>query len=137
MKLTIEKITPYLPYGLKFYVEHIDGTVLEPWELTIDTNLRKIIDYQNKPILRPLSDLEKLIKVDGDIFIPKKLLIDKFGLYSIWGDNIEFSDGYDVSVASMTFKEYHSLIEKLFEWHFDIFDLIKNKLAINYNTLQK
>lgn len=101
-------------------------------------------DYDVKPILRPLSDLLNEIEVDGEKIIP----IEWFEI----GDEDNNSNEYDFgniriirslkslakngSLNDIIFLPY-GLIQKLIEWHFDIFGLIEKGLAIDINTLNE
>ena len=71
MKLELKHLAPYLPYGLKIYMEDLRSHV-KPffWTLNKETNINDLIDRQNKPILRPLSDLSKFIEINGEKFVP-------------------------------------------------------------------
>ena len=107
-----------------------------------------------KPILRPLSDLTKEIEVNGTKFVPAFVFLKND--YKQWEfKKIEVADyfkelksvgavgirkGISNSVnyrIDLAMKGKHQLefFQKLFEWHFDCFDLIKNGLAIDINTL--
>lgn len=66
--ITLKHLAPYLPYGLKIYWEQLDGTPNKPWTLTINS-IEFALENQNKPILRPLSDLNQ----DGEINTPESL----------------------------------------------------------------
>ncbi len=85
-----------------------------------------------KPILRPLSDLTKEIDVNGEKFVPIKkfqLVKDEEG---IWCD--EFSADYAESpTAKVPITEMNLW---LFEYRFDVFNLISQGLAIDINTLK-
>lgn len=84
---------------------------------------------------RPLSDLTKEIKINGEKFIPIewfrndiKNVIFEMGLFtslSIKGKNECF-----INCGTYIF-----INNKLLEWHFDIYGLIENGLAIDINTL--
>lgn len=145
-KLELKHIAPYLPYGLKFKAE---GKVWEMTDLsTIDQYAiwagsawckksltstpainatssalgRGFVIKDIKPILRPLSDLTKEIEHNGEMFIPCE----------------QFS--YDMECMLRlgdvdTGCQPYSLIQKLIEWHFDIFGLIDKDLAIDINNL--
>ena len=139
MKLELEHLAPYLPYELKIkfnisgeigILEYINtkrsfaGTVEEESqtdEYYYCDNIENI-----KPILRPLSDLTKEIEVNGEKFYP----LQKFGLVAN-KNNQEF---FEVKIKEqwITFKEMQILIS----WHFDVFGLIENNLAIDINTLK-
>ena len=116
MKLKIEHLAPYLPYGLK-----IQGTTHgEIAELSCCTETSVNITtrsfqygmwadiFEIKPILRPLSDLVKLGSNER-----------------WWRDKI---------ALGITKLDYES-IQELFKEHFDVFGLIEKGLAIDINTL--
>jgi hypothetical protein len=151
MKLTLEHLGPYLPYGLKwkvksklFYTAYMstkrialispsgNGEVFKfPWD-----NLPKNI----KPILRPLSDLTKEIEVNKHKFIPLEVLnlninakydrpyINKKQAGFVYG----FAAHKVINLKNINHNSYWH-ITRLLEWHFDIFSLLDNNLAININ----
>ena len=109
-----------------------------------------------KPILRPLSDLTKEIEVNGEKFVPLiKLteisgivLNDRFNrLYvKTYKDDPQYIECYENTASQEDrlcisiffpeiFKCEYWIVQKLFKWHFDCFDLIKNNLAIDINTI--
>jgi hypothetical protein len=138
MKLQLKHLAPYLPYGLKITFdndEHKHDLV------GLELNALKIIspfgDYGfayyelSKPILRNLSDLTKEIEVNGEKFIPKNRLRDLImvrGNYSNY-DSTWINDNIDIQLLP------YWMIEKLLEWHFDIYELIGNNLAIDINKI--
>jgi len=118
-----------------------------------------------KPILRPLSDLTKEIEHNGEKFVPILVLASFLGLKNLgrydtdgvieygyeqkFHDDSQryvvdyFKDGqlgiwYDTK-DGLPIDTYSSLsvINKLLEWHFDIFGLIDKALAIDINTIKK
>jgi hypothetical protein len=135
MKIELKHLAPYLPYGLKVKIE----SKLYPTPMIIGY-LRGVIycNYhgvscsfnieQVKPILRPLSDLTKEIEVNGEKFVPILYLIE------VHGNSLDYS--YLLSTKNVIEYSY-AIVEKLLEWHFDIFGLIENNLAIDINTLNK
>jgi hypothetical protein len=141
MKLEPKHIIPYLPYKLKLYAgeyflkNNLD-VILDRCDVTT-----KIIDATNlegnwfidqvKPILRPISDLTKEIEVNGEKFVPYKWLKENYLTYNKYNRNW-FKN--KTNLANIKILPY-DIIEKLFEWHFDIFGLIENRLAIDINTL--
>lgn len=72
-------------------------------------------------ILRPLSDLTKEIEHNGEKFVPTKAL-------SMW--DLEGITAIDIPHIPV------NLYELLLKWHFDVFDLIGQGLAIDINTLE-
>lgn len=116
MKLELKHLAAYLPYELSFYWEDYQGDQKTPWVLKA-SSIEFVLANQNKPILRPLSDLTKEIEINEKKFVPK-IELEKIG-------TIPLSISY----------YYHSQIEKLLKWHFDIYGLIEQGLAIDINTL--
>lgn len=115
-----------------------------------------------RPILRPMSDLTKEIEVDGVKFVPINKLLDietgvnwseskylfaQSGVKEYWarlkdekktfvfGFNSEKGFFYMLNRFSEEKHVRHQkeLFEKLYEWYFDIHDLIGKGLAININ----
>lgn len=131
MKLELKHLAPYLPYGLKAVDDFKKERTID-WECQSYTNsivgLNHVIHSQSvqvrffKPILMPLSDLTKEIEVNGEKFVPKEYL-----QYNYIGESI----GMNVATFS------HRVVQKLLEWHFDIYGLIENDLAVDINTLKK
>lgn len=153
MKLTLEHLAGYLPYGLKG-VDYFQGHTLIR-DITVN-NVMSIVDGDTKlkPILRPLSDLTKEIEVNGEKFVPMKRLknggtdlneyrfIEWKGYSAI--DNEEHETCYCPETMSfyqfymgdsrMCSNQYEKM-QLLLSWHFDIHGLIDQGLAIDINTL--
>lgn len=83
-----------------------------------------------KPILRPLSDLTKEIEANGEKFVPI-VYFEKFNTQIDFVKEIKVLQN-DIRWLSTT---SYLVVEKLLEWHFDIYGLIENNLAIDINTL--
>ena len=124
MKLELKHLTPYLPYGLqceykgRLYdyevVNHIAQYIRiylpdRTYFYLIQTNEKEFLDV--KPILRPLSDLTEA-QINS--------LLD--------GDMLQYT-------SDLRLLRYGD-IEKLFEWHFDVFGLIDKGLALDINNLE-
>ena len=135
MKLELKHLVGYLPYGLKvinvemhengFKSKHsIKKLVLIPSNLEI--GLKDVDGIKEKPILRPLSDLTKEIEVNGEKFVPLEKLAEIEEVVCLQY-SIEF---FETSIEYLP----HWIVEKLYEWHFDIHGLIDNNLAIDKNT---
>jgi len=100
-----------------------------------------------KPILRPLSDLTKEIEVNGEKFVPIDFLIKNINNRISYSDNrfTDYDDGKsknilhfylsDICFGSIEFQDSLDILEKLYEWHFDIHGLIEKGEAININTI--
>ena len=125
-KLKIEHLAPYLPHGLRVaYVSpYKKGEFKE--RVLCAGSMDFCLHSQDKPILRPLSDLTKEIEVDGEKFIPlyrlqnidRGFVLSDFDVYGY--ENLKYS-----------------VMEKLFEWHFDALGLIPAGLAMDENTFNK
>jgi len=146
MKLELKHLAGYLPYNLKVMSEYGEFSEIDSVYFSKDEHKRPslnlMVSYapkgfrgsnydRIKPILRPLSDLTKEIEVNG---IKMNPLIN---LHS-QGYNMNFDEEY-------TFEEFikgdilnnsYGFIELLLKWHFDIYGLIENGLAIDINTLE-
>jgi len=154
MKLELKHLAPYLPYGLNCYCsglvidEYSDNPQLIKVEI-VALNIKNVEiheigrtvteEYCYKdvfPILRPLSDLIKMIEINGERFVPIDWLNDNKSLkleicVNTQGELVIFNG----KTSNIRFLEY-CVIEKLFEWHFDVFNLIEEGLAIDINTLK-
>lgn len=164
-QLELKEIVGYLPYGLKIQGFHRPGEmVLDSFEqfkvkdsITVSQTL-----IGGKPILRQLSDLTKEIEVNGDKFVPilelakvsdtyYKWQIDNRSLFhcsafcKIDGHKYRFSinhNGHHIFSLNTSLNggfiqtnNPHKVVEKLYEWHFDIHNLINRGLAIDINTI--
>lgn len=122
MKLELKYLAGYLPYRLKvskIHVMHSHTGIGSIDHVLHSVNKGK---SQYKPILRPLSDLIKEIEVNGEKFVP----MDKIAIY---GD-------IDYLIEQIKTGMVEVIVWKmLLEWHFDIYGLIENGLAIDKNKL--
>ena len=120
MKLELKHLAPYLPYQV------LVGDGRTPFELT-EYNFTNVYPYITSLYLRPLSDLTKEIEVNGERFVPReKIAVHLFE--------------YDFLAMVINRKNTKGIpfwvVQKLFEWHFDVFGLIEAGLAISYNDLK-
>jgi hypothetical protein len=142
MKLELKHLAAYLPYGLKF-----DGK-RNGW-VSFDGNIKTLCpeDLNGrweiiKPILRPLSDLTKEIEVNGEKFVPNYILNNSFRNYSkdlmpykYTGYNLELNIETENYSQTIDLFDGFLIVQKLLEWHFDIYGLIDAGLSIDINTL--
>ncbi len=132
MKIELKHLATYLPYSLK--VQHESGlTMLMTCERKKGDflSIESVIQRYGKPILRPLSDLEKEVTHNGEKFVP----IDWFE------ENYFTLDLHEQCQRLVSDNRWvngcdYMLIDQLIEWHFDVFGLIENGLAIDINTLK-
>ena len=94
----------------------------------IDTAL---MDVQSKPILRPKSDLNKKIEIDG-VCCSYLTHIDKIC-------NLSIDKDLDIDVAFTHYfvelEQIQSYLTFLYSHHFDVFGLIEKGLAIDCNSI--
>jgi len=141
MKLELKHLAPYLPYGLKIQGQ-THGEIAEL--SAVSENSVNIKDrgftygwwadvFEIKPILRPLSDIGR-----------DNLIHDEFtAIESLWliGQKAGLTDEYLGGVLRITWTKQMLritplwVIERLLEWHFDVFGLIPEGLAIDINTI--
>lgn len=88
-----------------------------------------------KPILRPLSDLTKQIEHNGERFVPKEVLMERYNL-KFDEDDYFFLDYYCIGETDSPWTGYH-IINLLIQWHFDVFGLIDRGLAVDINITGK
>lgn len=133
MKLELKHLAPYLPYDLSFYYESLDGKKQHSWILTSE-KLDFALLCQNKPILRPISDL-----------------LQKLDFFEIGDDNnysIEFDNGNIKLIKNLKSiadnKCYFDIqflpyvvVQQLIEWHFDVFGLIDKGLAVSIHDVEQ
>lgn len=143
MKLELKHLAPYLPYGLEMSRNGFVGKLIQ-LKNPKETDLLEIFEFQiscsnwwentedvnhYKPILRPLSDLTKEIEVNGERFVLSDRLYYDFDRHGL--------NGFDFRDIEKTPLEYpFNIVQKLFEWHFDVFGLIEQGLAIDINKLK-
>jgi len=153
-KLELKHLAPYLPHKLRCQAmgEFVEGTEFDdepsPKILTVtgfftDSNEETFIEALDKdkdkheiffrtdffPILRPLSDLDEEVKINGEKFIPINSIENYYGRDYLWSIRNNWGEFHYPSL------KYASL-SKLFEWHFDVFGLIEKGLAIDINSIQ-
>lgn len=156
MKLELKHLAPYLPYGLTWTLQEIneftmtgitketlytkEGTVLN-WSFNINSESPQALF----PLLRPLSDLAKEIEIDGVPIIPFDEIYIGAERYNV--NTLRYSMYVEYWMMGERFVDHiykiknfdncpYRIIEKLFEWHFDIYGLIEKGLAIDINTLK-
>lgn len=151
MKLELKHLAPYLPYGLKaemlayekdYVGKQYDEIIgLHEWSKNKDwvcltAGGSKPSFDTIKPILRPLSDLTKEIEVNGEKFVPYDYFYDDSE--NDWFDGnvwMNYMFEGNIEKSDIDFIPYY-IIQKLFEWHFDVFELIENRLAVDINTIK-
>lgn len=141
MKLELKHLCSYLPYKLKMIWS--DGKVceLDPEQESdcyADGKVRLQLALYSangalKPLLLPLSALTEEIEHNGERFVPIEWLNENKDVRLIRGrdsrgNRIVFNER--TNTTNIRFWEY-CIIEKLAEWHIDIFQLIPVGLAVD------
>jgi hypothetical protein len=141
-KLTIEHLAPYLPYGVYVYHEDQESKtdlVIGVYNNTIDfetwSPVRPYLD-EYKLVLRPLSDLTREIEHDGEKFVPIEYL-KEHAVCDAERDYLDYAEKNITRNPEKTKFGPYRVIQKFFEWHFDVFGLIDKGLAIDINTLNQ
>lgn len=117
MSLELKHLSVYLPYKLK--IQNKTGKR----NLTTVTIESVFYDLSSKLILRPLSDLDKLIEHNNEKFVP----FDKMN----WRP--QFCDIHAVANSLENQLIEYRYFEMLISWHFDVFGLIEKGLAVDFN----
>ena len=159
MELKLEHIVGYLPYGLKMQyivrdvVERV-GTMTSISHNESETHPTRIgIDWYDeehiwmfKPLLLPLSSLTKEIEHNGEKFVPMYKLWELCGFEIGRGQYIKIHPNclitsnfgtaheFRINISDITSSNYNVIL-KLYEWHFDIHNLIPNNLAIDKSKI--
>ena len=129
MELELIHLAGYLPYGLKFMPTQYNkeenklyylSSIYNSAEFGVNGFTSKWI----KPILRPLADLTKEIDINGEksIYLVEIMKLKEKG------------DWVGVQHKKIDDMPFY-VVQKLLEWHFDIYGLIEKGLAIDVNTL--
>ncbi len=146
LELTIEHLAPYLPYGLKL-IDHMGNKCNISYLSTkriafIDINGYGDVQKLNwryasgkiKPILRPLSDLTKEIEVNVEKLIVADIIFPKEEYKTDFERKVDIG-ALQLQNAISHSCTFFSVVQVLFKYHFDVFGLIENNLAIDINTL--
>lgn len=149
----------YLPYKLQIQLKRkIYPRGIEVKELGIqELHYLNFTSFEIKPILRPLSDLIKIININDDSFTPLYYLnrmrgvmlsIEEYDLFEDDGNCLicKYAGVYSFYFELQTMSFYDNgvngispqleMFKKLHEWHFDLYGLIDCGLAIDINTLK-
>lgn len=139
--ITIEQLAFYLPYEInvmrryspsqseEYFKQKLTGITTD--KVILDAG--EVEDYFNVfPLLRPMSDIDKLIATkNGDINFSKKYDLGR-DVDGDWCD-INYAEQCESPVTLTPICSYNWW---LFENHFDVFGLIKKGLAINFNDVE-
>ena len=139
-----EKINPYLPHELKYlYMKKGEGIWMDNtkdhyhtlmsccekgYHSTSDVGITMFYEgeFTGKILLHPLSMLTKPIEHKGSKFVPKE------ELYKIWKKGETHSyESFEWLLEKTDLKSMpYWIVQKLIEWHFDVFNLIPQGLAL-------
>ena len=135
-QLLFKALCMYLPYELEF---KRNGRFTSNYLTGLDTDCI-LNEYDNdviKLLLLPLSALTEEIEHNGERFVPKdgindiQIKVDQVSTFDYNSGNFYFNSKC-LGKYAMPFW----VIEKLLEWHFDIFNLIPKNLAIDKRTIK-
>jgi len=143
-KLELKHLAAYLPYDLLVHSTY-NGRTEKVIGLTKNVVMTVKADCENpvvwnptyeeiKPYLRPLSQLTETITHNGETFVPVEKLIKDF---TGGGDGMEltfYPDGcyfYAYRNGIHCIVPQGEMIEKLYEWHFDVTgSILSSNLAL-------
>lgn len=137
MKLELKHLAPYLPYGLmckwnqsipyklKGLQKGNDSVNNELWVWLDGRHYMTGYLYECKPILRPLSDLTGQTKKAKELI----MMVSEDSEYS--------TDAVKMTLRRSRTGMFVGIYEVLLKYHFDVFGLIPEGLAIDINTLEK
>lgn len=140
--MELKHLAPYLPHGVKvmmndglFYWMSDKGGIVRGEDYLHSVSISDCVRNPCKMILRPLSDLNQEVEIDGVNTIPIKKLGSRYSTITcmIYKNTIQL-DVNDLS--SINLLHYMITFEKLCKMHFDLFGLIDNGLAIDINTVK-
>src|SRR5690606_24396766 len=132
-----------IEYGKQHSLEVRGLSIDDDGELNIEFIHDNDLMFSNRmarvyPELRPMSDLIKEIEHNGERFVPIEE-ISKFTTTEINHhgeiESYEFNGNKYVTRMPDDMDWYR--LQKLFEWHFDVFGLIKEGLAVDLNEVKK
>lgn len=147
--ITLKELAPYLPYGLKgdlVNLDYFDSQIncelyrIETGKTKENSKYEVIVivgDCESDikdftPYLRPLSDLTKDIEVNGKRFVPIECFENMYYTLDYRNQCIELmKDPRWLNQCD------YMLVQHLIEWHFDVFGLIDQGLAVNINDIHK
>lgn len=150
MKLKTEHYIKFIPYGLMFMVTEEPGLYWDypyhrkvgfKFRFDIDETPRRVKHYEKpvfqvinercKPILRPLSDINKKFVHDGISVLFRNSLS---GFYDEFNDEaLVILLRSEISQQTITMEIYNGLLK----YNFDIGGLIELGLAVDINTIKK
>lgn len=149
-QLTIKEIAPYLNYELNMYCGKLMDTYLIYPILGLANNefytyvngeddsmgriWMDIEQYKAKPTLYPLSSLTKEITHKGETLIVADIIFPKSDYKNEFDRSISIG-ALQLANAIKHACTYYAEVEVLFKYHFDVFDLISDGLAIDKTTL--
>ncbi len=145
-KLELKHLAAYLPYRLKcnvmgeFIDDYDEPKVPKIFEI-VGLNEGYVEYYEEGrtiteqcvfsdcfPLLRPISDLTKEIEVNDRKIIPIK------GMFLPCGERKILTDWSNENKCWLGEQMSYLVYAHLFEMHFDLFNLIENKIALNINN---
>lgn len=137
---TLEKkhLSAYWPYDLN--VMHQSGIIMKMTgeRLSGDfLSMESVLDGFGKPILRPLSDLTKEITHNGKTFVPYKVIEQEFNIEDLDKDLNYLIKREDDGNVFISIHKQIQILERLYEWHIDVYNLIEAGLAVDINTLNQ
>jgi hypothetical protein len=130
-EITLKELAAYLPYNAKARIYSVDNTsailklttdFIYSWELH---------DFKIKPILRPITDVENDIIHNGKTVNVLDIMNGFWGVEWLGAtEEFELPEVYGRNIILSPEDLPYDLFQVLLEYHFDVFGLIEDNLAI-------
>jgi len=125
-KLELHHLAPYLPYGLRVIKGNGFTEMLSAYNDGKDyISVLQVVRGMGKPLLVPVSELnasnQDFVDICEWLYGQERDNFD--GIYGVFG-------WFDIKKDDLLNLPY-KVVNKLFEYHFDVFGLIEKSLAIN------
>jgi hypothetical protein len=138
-EITLKDLAAYLPYGLKYQLhgnfpikEGEENYITDISEISpFDNTLKKVLFWNTcKPILRPISEVDTDIMHKGKKVNVLNIMCDYWECE--WnGVTNEFELPFkNLTIEFSSHELPYMLVDILLEYHFDVFGLIDDNLAI-------
>lgn len=130
MELELKHVSPYLPYELNLKVDYF--VIEKEYLLVVENNsncfgnglnINEVIRFKAKLLLRPLSQIQSYFEPLWDSDIDVRTYLSEEYITSFGFESIE--DVLEHKVEWWPVGFYTTLLKH----HFDVFDLIENRLA--------
>lgn len=131
----LQYLTSYLKHKVR-YLQKFQLSSTNIFELKNFNDIDKLTsnDTNSKILVRPMEDFNKEINHNNEKFIPRERIVKEFNMsvleLCMIAENITNHQFILRTVSWL-------VVDKLLEWHFDVFDLINQNYAKNLNEIDE